>query len=163
MEEERVPLPYKPGESFSVRLRVTENGYEIWCNDKMVHTYEHRFPFNRVEYLEVTGDNVVSMVEWFGAFDLPYEGDIPGGALKLNHYCEVEGIPKGTFDVNLFGENGDILFHFKPRFIGRGGIIIRNSHIDGSWNNEEINGEFPFKTGQSFILRFQNEYQDIQV
>ncbi|KHJ90080.1 hypothetical protein OESDEN_10083 [Oesophagostomum dentatum] len=108
----------------------------------MVHVYQHRFPFDQVKYMEITGDNIVYVVEWFGDIDLPFEGDISGGTLKLSkhlfvksshgslnilydqkiikdHYCEVEGIPRGSFGVELLGENGDILFHFNPRFDGK--------------------------------------------
>ncbi|KHJ96051.1 galactoside-binding lectin [Oesophagostomum dentatum] len=143
---------------------MTHEGYEIWCNDTMVRMYRHRLPVDRVKHLEVR-DGTVYSVEWFsGIFNLPYEAGIPGGALRLDHHCEVEGIPNGErFAVDLYGKDGNILFHFNPRFRGRGGYIVRNSYKSGSWVKEERDGEFPFKIGRSFVVRINNKKQEIEV
>lgn len=72
------------------------------------------------------------------------------------------GIPKGErFEVNLVGLNGDILFHFNPRFGDK--QVVRNSSIGGQWGNEEREGPFPFKKDVGFDLVIVNEPYSIQL
>lgn len=74
----------------------------------------------------------------------------------------VYGIPKGErFEVNLVGGNGDVLFHFQPRFGDK--QVVRNSSLGGQWGNEEREGPFPFKKELGFDLVIVNEPYSLQL
>ena len=55
------------------------------------------------------------------------------------------------FAVNIKTAAGDAIFHFNPRFNDR--IILLNSHLRGSWGNEQRISNFPFGYGAPFNLQ----------
>ncbi|XP_061166319.1 uncharacterized protein LOC133175224 [Saccostrea echinata] len=83
---------------------------------------------------------------------------IPGGLTPGKQIILKGRVSNGTtwFPINFceneeFG-NGDTLFHFNPR--PNDGVVVRNSHIDGSWGPEEREQpHFPFDNGKSFSVR----------
>lgn len=59
------------------------------------------------------------------------------------------------------GHNEDIAFHFNPRFHQR--VIVRNSHIEGEWGDEERNGGFNMDEESQFILTISCMEKKIKV
>ncbi|EYC09182.1 hypothetical protein Y032_0062g3400 [Ancylostoma ceylanicum] len=162
-KEERESMPYKQGEKFDLKMRVQVEGMEIWCNEKKVHLYKHRMPFDQIEYLQIKGDCTLDGVHWGGKFyQIPWETAFPDGHLRASQKIIMHAIPKGDrWNLDLLGRGGDILFHFNPRFKDK--QIVRNSYKGGIWNKEEREGPFPFEKEHGFDLTIQNEPYSIQI
>jgi hypothetical protein len=63
-----------------------------------------------------------------------------------------------NFSINLEGRGGTML-HFNPRFTEN--HVIRNSFVDGKWGQEEKDGVFPFRMGQSYSIYIQCSHSEI--
>ncbi|VDK54107.1 unnamed protein product [Anisakis simplex] len=162
-KEERVSNPFKHGAEFDLSVRAHADKFEISANHKEVREYKMRLPLSSIEYFTVTGDVRLKGVHWGGRYyTLPFETQFPGGHLKSGERVFVYGEPKGEhFAINFIARNGDILFHFNPRFKEK--KVVRNAQIGGIWGLEEREGPFPFKKDISFDLAFLNEPYSIQI
>jgi len=161
-KEERHSNPLKKGEPFDIRIRVHEDKYEVSVNQKHLVDFKHREAVTAVDHLQVMGDVTLKGVHWGGRyFDNPFQTHFHNGSLKTGQRVYVYGVPKGDFSVNFLGGNGDILFHFNPRFSEK--QVVRNSCQGGTWGNEEREGHFPFKKEVGFDLAVQNEPYSLQL
>ncbi|CAI4229159.1 unnamed protein product [Auanema sp. JU1783] len=161
-KEERESIPYKKGDKFDFRIRVLEEHYEISADGKKIHEFKHRTPYSAVEFFQVQGDLSLAGVHWGGKFyNLPWTTGFPHNHLRAGQRIYMYGIPKGDkWNLDLLGQNGDILLHFNPRFKEK--AIVRNSHRNGFWDNEEREGHFPFHKNEGFSLTIVNEPYSIQ-
>ncbi|XP_072835544.2 galectin-4 isoform X2 [Pogona vitticeps] len=66
---------------------------------------------------------------------------LPPWTLQKNH----------SFAVNLVCQNGDIAFHFNPRF-NEGRVVVCNTKQKGSWGSEERTLNMPFQPGVYFEM-----------
>lgn len=161
-KEERHSNPFHPNEKFDLRIRVHEEKYEVFANQKHVADFVHRASFGSVDHLQVKGDVSLSGVHWGGRyFTSPFETHFHGNSLRSGQRVFVYGIPKGDFSVNFVGANGDILFHLNPRFGEK--AIVRNTETNNAWGNEEREGPFPFQKGTAFDLVIHNEPYSLQL
>ena len=62
--------------------------------------------------------------------------------------------------LDFLTANGDIAFHFNPRFKEGGRkVIVRNSCLSGKWGQEEREApSFPFTAGQPFEVRLSSRH-----
>ncbi|KAF8358296.1 lec-4, partial [Pristionchus pacificus] len=162
-KEERQSLPFHKGDTFNLRMRVLEEGYEVRCNGEKVHVFKHRKPYGEVEYFQVKGECTLTNVHWGGKFyEIPWETGFANGSLKSGQRIFMYGAPTGDrFNVDLIARNGDILFHFNPRMPE--GKVVRNSWKNKVWGSEEREGPFPFKKDCGFDLTIVNEPFSIQL
>lgn len=162
-KEEKSSNPFKKGEDFDLRIRIHEDKFEIYGNQKEVHTYKTRVDVESVEYFAVRGDVTLKGVHWGGRYySLPFETMFPHGHLKAEERVYVYAIPKGErFEIDFLARNGDMLFHFNPRFKEK--KVVRNAQVGGAWGNEEREGTFPFKKDIATDIVFYNEPYSIQV
>lgn len=162
-KEDRHSLYLKPGNPYDLRIRVNNDDFELRLNGEVVGTYKHRGPFANIEYFQVKGDVTLTGVHWGGKFyTLPWESGFTDGSLKAGQKIHLYVIPKGDrFNVDLIARNGDILFHFNPRFDQN--KVVRNACKGGAWGNEEREGPFPFKKDCGFDLTIVNEPYSIQI
>lgn len=67
--------------------------------------------------------------------------------------------PVLRFSINL-AKNGDIAFHFNPRFDEDGiNVVVRNSLINNMWGTEERTApSFPFIPGKPFEVSIIFKY-----
>ncbi|GAB6033703.1 hypothetical protein CHUAL_000020 [Chamberlinius hualienensis] len=85
--------------------------------------------------------------------ELPVEISIPGN-LQVGSVLAVKGKPLENaerFSVNWYTSDGNVAFHFNPRFDGDD-MVVRNTRIDNSWGEEERDGRTPFKQGEKFKI-----------
>uniref|UniRef100_A0A1I7T970 Galectin n=1 Tax=Caenorhabditis tropicalis TaxID=1561998 RepID=A0A1I7T970_9PELO len=162
-KEEHESLPFQPGQDFDLRIRVLEEAFEISADNKKIHEFKHRLPFRSIEFLSVRGEVSLSGIHWGGRFyKLPWETGFPAGHLERGQRIHLYGIPKGDrWSFDLVARNQDVLFHFNPRLKEK--VVVRNSHRNGFWDNEEREGEFPFKKDIGFDLTVVNEEFSIQI
>ncbi|KAE9551370.1 hypothetical protein FO519_005424 [Halicephalobus sp. NKZ332] len=162
-KEERESLVFQKGQEFDLRIRALDDKFEILANHKEIHEYTYRIPLNTIDFLNINGDITLSGVHWGGRyFKLPFNTQFPAGHLNPGDRILLYGMPTGKqFQVNLLGQNGDILFHFNPRF--NENAVVRNSSVGGTWGNEEREGGFPFKKDTAFDLIIVNEPYSIQI
>ncbi|MFH4973884.1 hypothetical protein AB6A40_000593, partial [Gnathostoma spinigerum] len=144
------------------RIRAHDDHFETSIDQKKVHDYKYRLPLDSIRFLEVQGDCTLSGVHWGGQyFQLPFECGFPKGNFASGERLYLSGTPKDNFSFNLLSRNGDILFHFNPRFNEK--KIVRNSCKNGMWENEEREGAFPFKKNIGFDLVFHNQPYAMQI
>jgi len=161
-KEERHSNPLSPDQPFDVRIRVHEDKYELFVNQKHLADFKHRATYSSVDHLQIKGDVNLTGVHWGGRyFESPFQTHFHDNSLRNGQRVYVYGIPKGDFSVNFVGSNDDNLFHFNPRFSEK--AIVRNSQQGSTWGKEEREGEFPFKKNVGFDLVIQNEPYSLQV
>ncbi|KAM3729017.1 Surfeit locus protein [Dirofilaria immitis] len=136
--------------------RIVYNTYE---NNKWGKEEKSSNPFKKA----VRGNVSLKGVHWGGRYyNMPFEMQFPAGHLHAEERLYLYGIPKGErFEVNFVAENGDILFHFNPRFKEK--KIVRNAKIGDVWGEEEREGIFPFKKDIGTDIVFHNEPYSIQI
>ncbi|XP_044291156.1 galectin-9-like [Varanus komodoensis] len=84
---------------------------------------------------------------------VPFTGPILGG-LNEGKKIQIQGQVHPSvkrFTVNLVCANGDIAFHFNPRF-DEGRVVVCNTHQRGQWGSEERSRSMPFQPGVYFEL-----------
>lgn len=162
-KEEKSSNPFKKGEEFDLRIRIHEDKFEIFANRKEVHVYKTRVNISAVEYFAVRGNVQLKGVHWGGRYySLPFETRFLNGHLIAEERVYIYGIPKGdSFEINFVARNGDILFHFNPRFKEK--KVVRNAQIGNVWGQEEREGTFPFKKDIGTDIVFYNEPYSIQI
>lgn len=161
-KEERHSNPFTQGEPFDLRIRVHDDKYEITANQKPLAEFAHRQSVSTVDHLQVKGDVMLSGVHWGGQyFSVPFDTRFHADSLRSGQRVYVYGVPKGDFSVNFVGENGDMLFHFNPRFSEK--VVVRNSEEGKQWGNEEREGAFPFHKGTGFDLVIHNQPYSLQL
>lgn len=69
------------------------------------------------------------------------------------------------FSVNLKCENGDIAFHFNPRFDENPQVVVCNTYTEDKWGQEERTFQMPFRQGEYFemAITIQNSYYEVSV
>jgi len=60
---------------------------------------------------------------------------------------------RDRFEVNLEGPDGEIVFHFNPRFEEKC-VVRNNTNLSGQWQKEEREGGMPFSHEKIFTLDF---------
>ncbi|CAG9538236.1 unnamed protein product [Cercopithifilaria johnstoni] len=162
-KEEKSSNPFKKGDDFDLLIRIHDDKLEIFGNQEELHFYKTRINVDSVEYLTIRGNVFLSGVRCGGRYyTLPFETQFPGGHLNDEGRVYLYGIPKGErFEVDFIARNGDILFHFNPRFMER--KIIRNAQIGYVWGQEEREGTFPFRRDIGTDIIFHNAPYSIQM
>ncbi|PAV75238.1 hypothetical protein WR25_24485 [Diploscapter pachys] len=79
--------------------------------------------------------------------EIPVQNFNNGGRLRL----VVKPTHGDRFQVNLKTPD-DIILHFSARFDEQ--AIVRNSTQNGSWQNEERFGDFPFRRDHVYTIEF---------
>ncbi|XP_030400506.1 galectin-4-like isoform X2 [Gopherus evgoodei] len=83
---------------------------------------------------------------------VPFSGPIFGG-LSEGKMVLIQGIVQTfvkSFGVNLRCGNGDIAFHFNPRFNNGRLMVVCNTEQNGRWGAEERTYHMPFQPGNYF-------------
>ncbi|XP_049642614.1 galectin-4-like isoform X2 [Suncus etruscus] len=97
---------------------------------------------------------------------LPYNSPIPGG-LNVGMSIYIQGMANENmrrFQVNFAmgpEPEGDIAFHFNPRFDGWDKVVF-NSRNSGNWGSEERKLKMPFTKGEHFemvVMVLQEHYK----
>ncbi|KAJ6663609.1 hypothetical protein lerEdw1_009688, partial [Lerista edwardsae] len=57
-----------------------------------------------------------------------------------------------SFSVNLMCPNGDIAFHFNPRFDEESPVVVCNTWTNGKWGSEDRTLQMPFRQGEPFEM-----------
>ncbi|XP_063168602.1 galectin-4-like [Candoia aspera] len=97
---------------------------------------------------------------------IPFNGPIFGG-LSERKMILIQGcvlFPAKRFTVNLVCMNGDIAFHFNPRF-DEGNVIVCNTKEGGCWGPEERTSKMLFQPGVSFevIINIRNHGYQVSI
>ncbi|XP_060639578.2 galectin-4-like isoform X1 [Anolis sagrei] len=97
---------------------------------------------------------------------LPFTGPILGG-LSEGKMIIIQGQvrhPVKSFVVNLVCQNGDIAFHFNPRFT-EGHVVVCNTQQNGRWGPEQRVRNIPFQPGVYFemILNVKSHCYQVSV
>uniref|UniRef100_A0AC34QM10 Galectin n=1 Tax=Panagrolaimus sp. JU765 TaxID=591449 RepID=A0AC34QM10_9BILA len=161
--EEHVPLAFEQGQVFDIQIHLLDDKIEVFANQQKIYECPHRIPPESIEYLNITGDVVLSGVYLDGkAYVLPFVSKPPNGHLSAGDRVIIYGIPnKAEFQVDFLGFNNESLFHFRANFDEQ--IVVRNAFIDGEWGREEKSGGFPFRKDAAFDLVIVNEPYFIQI
>lgn len=70
--------------------------------------------------------------------------------------------PYFRFSVNLLCQNGDVAFHFNPRF-DEGRVVVCNTMQQGRWGTEERTFNMTFQAGVYFEMIIHVQAQCYQV
>ncbi|CAD5216407.1 unnamed protein product [Bursaphelenchus xylophilus] len=163
-KEERKSNPIKRGEPFDIRVRAHDDKFQIIVDQKEFKEYEHRLPLSSISHFSVDGDLYLHTVSWGGKYyPVPYESGIASG-FPVGKKLVIYGTPEKKarrFNINLLRKNGDIAFHFNPRFDEK--HVVRNALQANEWGNEEREGKIPFEKGVGFDLVIVNEPTHFQV
>ncbi|XP_004388198.1 galectin-4 isoform X1 [Trichechus manatus latirostris] len=85
---------------------------------------------------------------------VPFIGKLRGGLIARRTIIIKGFVPVSarSFAINFkVGASGDVAMHINPRL--NEGVVVRNSHLNGSWGSEERNISYnPFGPGQFFDL-----------
>jgi len=154
--------PFTPGKPFDLRIRVHEENFEIFANNKHLANFKHRGNFRAIDRIKVMGDITLTGLHWGGRyFEMPLMTAFHGHAFENGQRVYVYGIPKTDFAVSLLGANKEELFRFNPKFAER--KVVRNAMKNGVWGEEESEGSFPFDKGVGFDLAIHNETVSLQI
>ncbi|KAE9553103.1 hypothetical protein FO519_003692 [Halicephalobus sp. NKZ332] len=163
-KEEKKSIPIKKGEKFDLRIRVHDNRFQVFFDQKEFKEYDYRVPLSSITHFSVDGDLYLNKIHWGGKYyPVPYESGISGGfgpGKKLLIFGTPEKKGK-SFNINLLRRNGDIALHFNPRFNEK--HVVRNALQAGEWGNEEREGKLLFEKGVGFDLTIINEPYGFQI
>ncbi|KFO29615.1 Galectin-4 [Fukomys damarensis] len=168
-EERKRSMPFSKGNAFELVFMVLADHYKVAVNGNPFYEFKHRLPLHMVTHLQVDGDLQLQSINFLGGqpapsqvmtgppvFNppVPYTGKLHGG-LSPRRTIIIKGYIPPTaksFAINFkVGFSGDQALHINPRL--HEGIVVRNSHLRGSWGSEERNLAFnPFRPGQFFDL-----------
>ncbi|VDM54177.1 unnamed protein product [Angiostrongylus costaricensis] len=123
--------------------------------------------FNNLAIAERENDEFIiqyrgtlSEFKHFKFYQIPWEMTFVDGHFNVGQLIMLDVIPKcGQWKIDLLGKNGDILFHFNPRF--KENCVVRNSYQRGTWSNEERSGPFPFEKERGCELALRNDSHPI--
>ncbi|NP_001082398.1 lectin, galactoside-binding, soluble, 9C L homeolog [Xenopus laevis] len=192
-EENKREMPFHRHQPFEIRILVTNHSYNVSVNRNHYLEYHHRIPIQRVNTMTIGGCVALTCVNAQGpqhpgyapqpfppggafnpqfpaaphqqqSYAMPYQTNIYGGLFPSKTIVirgTVTANPK-RFHINLKFHGGTAL-HFNPRFDER--TIVRNSHLNGSWGNEERNlpRGMCFAPGQSFVIEIRCEQHAFKV
>lgn len=160
LEETDRGFPLRRGQYFSLQVRVRNQGFQVLVNSAQFCNFTCRLSMATVQYLVIDGDVIVHSLnlkeERPAQSAHPWSSYIPGGV------CEgldvvITGTPlrhcdrfSFNFGVGPNQDQGDIVFHFNPRFSQ--GCVVRSHRQNGSWGMEETSGGMPFVKGQPFTV-----------
>ncbi|XP_030633134.1 galectin-9-like [Chanos chanos] len=180
-EERTYQAPIPAGSPFTLMILAELNSYKISLNGAHLMEYRHRLPFTMVDTIFVDGMVEVNSIAFqnppayfppqpgfptpipaqpayvapaYGAppvLTIPYKTIISGG-LYMGKNITINGMVNPDakrFTFNLRCGN-DIALHYNPRFDEN--VVVRNSHLRGSWGSEERTGSLPFYKGQPFMV-----------
>lgn len=104
---------------------------------KEIHEFKYRADLHTIDYLNIDGDISLTGVHWGGRyFQIPFTTSFPNGHIRAGDRILCYATPKGNFAINLLGQNGDVLFHFNPRFSEK--AVVRNSQMNSEWQSEFV-------------------------
>ncbi|XP_066494202.1 32 kDa beta-galactoside-binding lectin-like [Tiliqua scincoides] len=149
-EERTCRIPFQRGEFFEMTITIRTGYYEVSVNGRHFLDYEHRLPF-RAQKLWIRGDITAKEVSYLSNKALC-------ATFSCKRYAE-------SFSVNLKCENGDIAFHFNPRFDEKQPVVVCNTCTEDKWGLEERTFQMPFHQGESFEMTIttQNSYYEVSV
>nr|XP_028595809.1 uncharacterized protein LOC114602131 [Podarcis muralis] len=180
-KEERWPIPFEAGATFMMIIDVMSDCYRVTVNSKDFLKYVHRIPFFSARALEIKGDvNLQRVSRTRSKMSLPIaaawtntEGLSDGKRFLIQGF--VRPYTK-RFAVNFLCANGDIAFHFNPRFDMLKPVVVCNTQMKSEkqlwefwksdevfWGEEEIASSMPFKQNNSFEMTVNLESGCYQV
>jgi hypothetical protein len=165
-KEEKRKEPFREGEKVDLRIRVHDNRFEVFANQREIGEFEHRQPLISINHLYIDGTIDMHHVSWGGKYyAVPYQASVEGG-FGPGKRLMVSGRPEKNgkqFSVNLLTAANEMAFHFNPRLNEKD--VIRNSQLAGQWGNEEGKKEpvFPFERDSAFDIMIVNEPHSYQV
>uniref|UniRef100_A0A8C2YRQ8 Galectin n=1 Tax=Chinchilla lanigera TaxID=34839 RepID=A0A8C2YRQ8_CHILA len=177
-EERKKSMPFKRGSAFELVFMVLPEHYKVVVNGNPFYEFQHRLPLQMVTHLHVDGDLKLQSINFLGGQPapsqvcgaqmntlplmgpqcspqpVPYLGRLQGG-LSPRRTIIIKGFIPPTaksFAINFkVGSSGDRALHINPRLSE--GVVVRNSHLKGSWGSEERKlPHNPFVPGQFFDL-----------
>ncbi|XP_014679024.1 PREDICTED: galectin-9-like [Priapulus caudatus] len=101
------------------------------------------------------------------SFEVPHVSELLGGGLTPGKLVYIQGVPppgSSRFAINFMsGQDGDIGFHFNPRF--EGGNVVCNSCVNGEWGAEESHEGLPpnLAVGEPFEVVIKGEPECFKV
>ncbi|XP_051898800.1 galectin-4-like [Pristis pectinata] len=86
--------------------------------------------------------------------------------IKAGGSLEIEGVIKHSadrFSFNLGKDDNNLALHFNPRFDEGDGVLVTNNRVNGVWQTEQRDFNFPFKKGEKFqlVIKFLGEKFEI--
>lgn len=163
-KDEKVKFAVKDGEHVDLRFRAHDNKFTVYLNLKEVAQFEYRQPLSAINHIFVDGNLELHEVNWGGKYyPVPYQAGIDGGFTpgKKLIVCGVPEKKVDNFKIDFLTADGQIAFHFNPRFGKKN--VIRNSYLNGAWGTEEAEGKFPFVSDLAFDISIVNEPYAFQV
>nr|XP_023419799.1 LOW QUALITY PROTEIN: galectin-4 [Cavia porcellus] len=171
-EERKKSMPFSRGSPFELVFMILQEHYKVVVNGNPFYEYRHRLPLQMVTHLHVDGDLQLQSINFLGGQSAPthvpvmsgppvfqsglcpYTGRLHGG-LTPRKTIIIKGFVPPTaksFAINFkVGSTGELALHINPRL--HEGVVVRNSHLNGSWGPEERRLPFnPFGPGQYFDL-----------
>ncbi|XP_055376393.1 32 kDa beta-galactoside-binding lectin [Condylostylus longicornis] len=164
--------PLIPGDTFNFRIAVLQKNFEIYVNEKLYGSFDHLQSPKNIKYVVVQGDfEKVTKFHHRMLFPLIFprslsccekmcfESDVPkryemGTVVVLEGICQ--GPPSTDFSICfLCNDTGRIFLKFHVDFGTK--CVIRNFQTSDCrflCENEEREGEFPFKRGKRFKIAF---------
>ncbi|XP_064149550.1 galectin-4 [Loxodonta africana] len=177
-EERKRSMPFKKGTAFELVFMVLPEHYKVVVNGTPFYEFGHRIPLQLVTHLQVDGDLELQSINFIGGqpapsqkptanpayptmegpptFNppVPFSGKLQGGLIARRTIIIKGFVPPSakSFVINFkVGASGDVAMHINPRL--NEGIVVRNSHLNGSWGPEERMISYnPFAHGQFFEL-----------
>ncbi|GFO42857.1 galectin [Plakobranchus ocellatus] len=93
-------LPFERGKDFSIDLQVTDYCYTVYVNDKYFCDFPHRLSKDRVQYLIITGDVIISSVQFDGQNIIKQDPDPPAFSEVLSESEVSKGASGPIYNPN---------------------------------------------------------------
>uniref|UniRef100_H0VZ70 Galectin n=1 Tax=Cavia porcellus TaxID=10141 RepID=H0VZ70_CAVPO len=170
-EERKKSMPFSRGSPFELVFMILQEHYKVVVNGNPFYEYRHRLPLQMVTHLHVDGDLQLQSINFLGGQSAPThvpDGTVmflPPACAHIRGDCMGGSPPEKTIIIKGFvpptaksfainfkvGSTGELALHINPRL--HEGVVVRNSHLNGSWGPEERRLPFnPFGPGQYFDL-----------
>lgn len=161
-------FPYVADKPFLLEVNSSGDAYDISINNQHHATFQHRMPPRGVTHLVILGDVrlpgvhfPIELIKRKGTIAIP--GNVRVGSVYYIAGWTSKDVD--SFSINFQrgeSDDSDIIFHFNPRF-GDDAKVVRNSRQAGEWNEEELDGGFPFTREAEFVVMIVARNQTFHV